>query len=350
MVWNWLRGLFGRGRSEPEADPADEWDEGMELERIDEIPADDRPEDGELEEPDADAEAVDAEDPADEPDEEFAALEPAPLEDPDDGPEEPDLSWASSFAQSDGPETEADGGEEGPDDGAIDDLYYRTEEVEDSLEDTEMRLDAIQDSQERVVSRVDELNDRVRRLLGVYDRVTDDVNPFTGDGEAEGGFEVFGGDDVEETVSFDDLKADAAVEPADDADVDEPEPEPESDLEPVPEPTPDPRPIDDEETDVPTLRELPDTYATDVVVFEWLADLLESGGPRATLEALSYYVELGWIDEDVRAHLEAALAGPGIEDVDADPSGALTAADHADSYAYVVQLREIGEIRRTVDP
>ncbi|AGB38108.1 FlaD/FlaE family flagellar protein [Natronococcus occultus] len=360
MAWNWLMSLFGRGRESAERDslePAD-WE-------TDTTPEDaeaDAPEDEDVPEDEDDetaTESPDEDDPIDDPlekkpeltidseetppeeDDEFAALEPAPLDEPDD--DGFDLSWASSFTQSnDDPEEQADGG---VDEEVVDDLRYRTESLEESIEDTEMRLDAIQDSQEQVVSQVDELNDRVRRLLGLYDQVTDDINPFTGEGEADSGFEVFGGASADdgETVSFDDLKEDVEVEPVADLEEDDPAPEPE------PEPEPDPQPIDTP-ADAPTLRTLPDTYATDVVVFEWLATLLESGGPRATLEALSYYVELGWIDEDVRAHLETVLSGPGLADVDADPSGSLTAADHADSYAYVVQLREIGEIRRTVDP
>jgi archaeal flagellar protein FlaCE len=340
---NWLLRLLGHGKpdadSEPEGlEPAD-WDETAdpELEEFDESP-DDELEDGELEDADGEAEVEDDHG-------EFAALEPAPLDDPEDDSAGIDLSWASSFSSS-SDEAEADGGEDGPDEEAVDDLRYRTESLEESLEDTEMRLDAIQDSQERVVSQVDELNDRVRRLLGLYDQVTDDINPFTGEGEADNGFEVFGGDrpddrdDDGETVSFDDLKGDVEIEPVDEI---------EDDSEPEPEPTPEPQ-LERRGSDEPALRELPDTYATDVVVFEWLADLLESGGPRATLEALSYYVEVGWIDEEVRVHLESGLAGPGLET--ATPAGAaeLTADDHADSYAYVMQLREIREIRRTVEP
>ena len=315
---NWLSGLLGRGNPDADPDPKSleppDRDEASEpeLEEFDESLAD---EDGEDELEDAEEEVALEDD-----DGEFASLEPAPLDDER--------------------EAEADGGEDGPDEEAIDELYYRTDGLEESIEDTEMRLDAIQDSQEQVVSQVDELNDRVRRLLGLYDQVTDDINPFTGEGEADNGFEVFGDEHADtegETVSFDDLKGEVEIEPVDEIEDDEPEPTAEPQLE-------------RRSPDEPALRELPDTYATDVVVFEWLADLLESGGPRATLEALSYYVELGWIDEEVRVHLEEVLAGPGLEA--AAPAGAaeLTADDHADSYAYVMQLRELHEIERTVKP
>ncbi|WP_394738988.1 FlaD/FlaE family flagellar protein [Natronococcus roseus] len=341
---NWLLRVLGRGKSDADSEPAGlepaDWDEELdsELEEFDESLADGDGEDGDLEDADDEAALEDAEDE----DGEFAALEPAPLDDPDDDSGGVDLSWASSFSRS-SDEAEADGGEDGPDEEAVDELYYRTEGLEESLEDTEMRLDAIQDSQEQVVSQVDELNDRVRRLLGLYDQVTDDINPFTGEGEADNGFEVFGGDRPDgadadgETVSFDDLKDEVEIEPVDEIEDEEPEPTAEPQLE-------------RRSPDEPALRELPDTYATDVVVFEWLADLLEAGGPRATLEALSYYVEVGWIDEEVRVHLEGVLAGPGLEAAAPAGTAELTADDHADSYAYVMQLREIREIRRTVEP
>lgn len=348
---NWLLRVLGRGKSEADSEPAglepadweDQADLDSELEEFDESLAEADGEDDNLEDAEDEAE-TEAE--LEDEDGEFAALEPAPLDDPDDDSGGVDLSWASSFSRS-SDEDEADDGEDGPDEEAVDELYYRTEGLEESLEDTEMRLDAIQDSQEQVVSQVDELNDRVRRLLGLYDQVTDDINPFTGEGEADNGFEVFGGDRPDgdrpdadgETVSFDDLKGEVETEPVDSL-ADEPEPEP----------TAEPPQIERRGADEPVLRELPDTYATDVVVFEWLADLLESGGPRATLEALSYYVEVGWIDEEVRAHLEGVLAGPGLETAAPAEAAELTADDHADSYAYVMQLREIREIRRTVEP
>ena len=41
-----------------------------------------------------------------------------------------------------------------------------------------------------------------------------------------------------------------------------------------------------------TLSALADTYATDILVFEWLTDLVASAGPAATLRAIAYYEEI----------------------------------------------------------
>ncbi|MFC4542661.1 FlaD/FlaE family flagellar protein [Halosolutus amylolyticus] len=318
-----------------------------------------------------------------------------------------DVSAAEAAAESGDEEaqpdesTESDGGSgglfgrgSGTDDG--EDLQYRIDELEEELEDKQSELGALRDSQEQVSSQVEEMNDTVRQLLGVYDQLTDDVNPFTGEGEAEGGFGVFGEDRTEpaetgfglesdgpdtgrdETVSFDDLKGvieDAAEAQAarqdggepiafeDEADddtrvevqatesVDDPGPEADVDAE---------EPVDDgagesdgasDDGDV-TLTTLADTYATDIIVFEWLTDLVRTAGPAATLRAISYYAEIGWIDEEVRAQLEAVLSGPDL-DIHVDPGQVpdeLTAEDHADSYTYIMKLNEIHETRQEVDP
>ena len=101
-----------------------------------------------------------------------------------------------------------------------------------------------------------------------------------------------------------------------------------------------------------TLTALADTYATDVIVFEWLTELVRTAGPAATLRAIAYYHEIGWIGADVRAHLEATLGGPDL-DIGVDPEETpeeLTAEDHADSYTYIMKLEEIHETGAEVSP
>jgi archaellum component FlaD/FlaE/archaellum component FlaC len=277
----------------------------------------------------------------------------------------------------------------------FDDLFYRIEELEEELESKESTLGTVQDSQQQVADQVEEMNDTVRQLLGVYDMLTDDVNPFTGAGEERNGFGVFGEDKAttdggsesmaglraeagssgrEETVSFDDLKGvieDAAAQ-SDGADetggktitfdedegdddtrvevqatesVDDTSSEPSSDADGAD------VTADDDESDV-TLESLADTYATDIIVLEWLTELVRTAGPAATLRAISYYAEIGWIDDEVKDHLEAMLSGPDL-DVHVDPEMTpeeLTAEDHADSYTYIMKLQEIHETKREVGP
>ncbi|OLZ39731.1 flagella accessory C family protein [Natrinema saccharevitans] len=270
----------------------------------------------------------------------------------------------------------------------LDDLHYRIEELEDQLADKESELGSVRDSQQQVADQVEEMNDTVRQLLGVYDMLTDDVNPFTGDGEERNGFGVFGEDESvtdggtetrqtavddrsrrgEESVSFDDLKGvieDAAqrrdgdgerlafeteIDGDDDTRVEVQATDSVDD-------SADADPIEDEtdgadgDSDV-TLEALADTYATDIIVLEWLTELVRTAGPAATLRAISYYAEIGWIGEDVKAHLEATLSGPDL-DIHVDPGATpdeLTAEDHADSYTYIMKLQKIHETKQEVEP
>ncbi|MDF9744657.1 FlaD/FlaE family flagellar protein [Natrinema salsiterrestre] len=274
----------------------------------------------------------------------------------------------------------------------LDDLYYRIDELEEQLEDKSTELGSVRDSQQQVADQVEEMNDTVRQLLGVYDMLTDDVNPFTGAGEERNGFGVFGEDDPaadeqpgigvadggstsgDETVSFGDLKG--AIEDAtaagadtaggdaggetiafDDGDGDTSE-EARNDTtvevqatESVDGPDTEADSDDDGGSDV-TLESLANTYATDIIVLEWLTELVRTAGPAATLRAISYYAEIGWIDEEVKAHLEAMLSGPDL-DIHVDPGATpdeLTAEDHADSYTYIMKLQEIHETKREIEP
>ncbi|MCU4743795.1 FlaD/FlaE family flagellar protein [Natronoglomus mannanivorans] len=287
------------------------------------------------------------------------------------------------------------------DDEVVDDLYHRIETLEDELESNGNQLGTIQDSQEHVADKVDDVDDTIRQLLGIYDQVTNDVNPFTGDGEEKGGFGVFGADDGEgfglgerrdreesadqrddETVSFADLKG--AIEDAAAAQDDAREPTGqkisfdeetyiggddserglEDDTHVEVQPTggvgsdgesesedEDGDETETEDADDVTLHTLADTYATDIIVFEWLAELVRTGGPAATLRAISYYHEIGWIDADVKQHLESVLSGPDL-DIHVDPATTpdeLTAEDHADSYTYIMKLHEVHETRQEVE-
>lgn len=291
----------------------------------------------------------------------------------------------------------------------VDDLYHRIESLEDDLDRTSSEMGAVRDSQEHVAEQVDEVNDTVRQLLGIYDLLTDDVNPFTGEGETEGGFGVFGEQEDggfgladrepadgadDDTVSFEDLKAAIDEAAAAEADrdsggqritieelgepVDGGPTEPDDDSRVEVQATSDVGADDavgtddgatgskdgttgsedgatgsdaDEDAAV-TLTALADTYATDVIVFEWLTELVRTAGPAATLRAIAYYHEIGWIGADVRAHLEATLGGPDL-DIGVDPEATpeeLTAEDHADSYTYIMKLEEIHETDAEVSP
>ena len=84
----------------------------------------------------------------------------------------------------------------------------------------------------------------------------------------------------------------------------------------------------------PYLRELPETYAGELIVFEWLSYLLEKAGYRGANGAIDYYVEVEWITEAVGDDLEDYLLG--LEERSAD--GELTIDDHLLSLVHVGKL------------
>jgi len=86
----------------------------------------------------------------------------------------------------------------------------------------------------------------------------------------------------------------------------------------------------------PYLGSLPESYAAEYVVFEWLEFLLDSFGYKGANEALGYYEEIGWLTEDVESSLNDYLLG--LE----NPAGADPAEtnidDHKLSLVYIARL------------
>jgi len=92
----------------------------------------------------------------------------------------------------------------------------------------------------------------------------------------------------------------------------------------------------DGETEKPYLRGLPDTYAAEFVVFEWLEFLLLHAGYQGATDALHYYESIDWITEDVESQLGDYLLG--IDDEAANDGNELDVDDHMLSLVYVAKL------------
>jgi len=90
-----------------------------------------------------------------------------------------------------------------------------------------------------------------------------------------------------------------------------------------------------DELEKPYLHTLPESYAAEYVVFEWLEYLLSRFGHQGTNEALQYYESVGWITEEVEATLNDYLLG--IEDI-ADERHDGDIDDHKLSLVYVARL------------
>ncbi|MFB6297561.1 MAG: FlaD/FlaE family flagellar protein [Salinirussus sp.] len=86
----------------------------------------------------------------------------------------------------------------------------------------------------------------------------------------------------------------------------------------------------------PYLHTLPDHYAGEHLVFEWLEFLLMHTGYKGAMEALGYYESIGWIDGDVESALGDYLIG--LDDAGANDGNSLDMDDHLLSLVYIGKL------------
>lgn len=86
----------------------------------------------------------------------------------------------------------------------------------------------------------------------------------------------------------------------------------------------------------PYLDTLPEHYAAENLVFEWLEFLLLHAGYQGAIEALDYYESVDWITEECEATLNDYMlgleAGAGSEGTDLDID------DHLLSLVYIAKL------------
>ena len=89
----------------------------------------------------------------------------------------------------------------------------------------------------------------------------------------------------------------------------------------------------------PYLRSLPQSFAAERVVFDWLEFLVLRGGFRGAFEALRYYHTIGWITEEVATELENYLVGL----PDAPSGGEFGVDDHQSSLVYLARLASLAD-------
>jgi flagellar protein FlaE len=91
-----------------------------------------------------------------------------------------------------------------------------------------------------------------------------------------------------------------------------------------------------EDLEKPYLESVPDTYAAEFVVFEWLEFLLMHAGYKGAADALGYYESIDWITEDVAGQLNDYLLG--IDESGSNEGNDLDVDDHLLSLVYVAKL------------
>ncbi len=230
-------------------------------------------------------------------------------------------------------------------------LQARVTDLEDDLEATSDDLRRLTTAQEELGDTVEDMNDTLRELAGMYDEAMAARNPFVDapetDPQTTAGPDPMT-DSADQTSSQED---DAVVSFEDLVDEDRSESDDPSASAPGttahsehstsanstsrtstadgarPEPSAD---------SAVTLETVPEGYAAEVLLLEWLSTLTAVGGPAGALQAIDHYEEVGWISPAVRRHLIDLLGGPSL-DVFVDPTqpDEPTARQHAQSYNYL---------------
>ena len=85
----------------------------------------------------------------------------------------------------------------------------------------------------------------------------------------------------------------------------------------------------------PYLTDLPDAYAAERLLFDWLEFLVLKGGFKRTMDALRYYHTVGWLTADVEADLRDYLVGFSGEVSETDT---YDVDDHHLSLVYIARL------------
>jgi len=85
----------------------------------------------------------------------------------------------------------------------------------------------------------------------------------------------------------------------------------------------------------PYLTGLPDAYAAERLLFDWLEFLVLKGGFKRTMDALRYYQTVGWLTAGVEADLRDYLVGFTGEVADTDT---YDVDDHHLSLVYIARL------------
>ena len=85
----------------------------------------------------------------------------------------------------------------------------------------------------------------------------------------------------------------------------------------------------------PYLTGLPDAYAAERLIFDWLEFLVLKGGYKRTMDALRYYHTVGWLTDDVEVELRDYLVGFSGEVSDTET---YDVADHHLSLVYIARL------------
>jgi len=255
----------------------------------------------------------------------------------------------------------------------INDFEYELSEIRNDVEQNEATIEGIESEQLDINERMDQIEEHNATLLGVYDRLTEGVNPFARDWEqseerrdtGESTYGVIPDDESDAPGRDEKLRRNGGSSSAasrgaelsnsrssdagssdDAADESTPTDPPSRDA-PSSTPVPESPPSGTTPPENgPYLTEFADTYATDVLVMEWLAMLIEAAGEEGALKALDHYDRIDWVSESIRRELEVVLSGAWSE-ADAAPRNDLNTDVHDRSFRFIARLSQQAQLAKT---
>lgn len=94
----------------------------------------------------------------------------------------------------------------------------------------------------------------------------------------------------------------------------------------------------------PYLTQLPDGYAAEALVLEWVEYLVAATSPRGARRAIRYYEDIGWVGAeaaaDLREYLPPLTGMGGADGVTASDGGELAVEQHLHTLAFVAALAD----------
>ena len=90
------------------------------------------------------------------------------------------------------------------------------------------------------------------------------------------------------------------------------------------------------DADKPYLERLPEHYAGEHLIFEWIEFLLLHAGYQGAMEALDYYAAVGWITDECKSDLNDYMLG--LDEQSPNDPTDLDVDDHLLSLVYIGKL------------
>ncbi len=179
------------------------------------------------------------------------------------------------------------------------------EEIKKEVDRLKDSINALRGSMKSLTEKLEEIEKNIGQLASIYELVTNQLNPFL--------------DEEERKVA----------------------------TPPTPAPTPPPpkeKIIMVEEQQKPSVL-LPsiDLTNTKVIqtILDWMQFLVERVGHEGIQDILQYYVDIGWISEDVANILKRYADGIRVEnEPEVEPPVQLDPEDHLKSLDYILQIKE----------